>query len=102
MQLALTLAADQPGYATCTIATLFGFTAIGIEDPVVHVIAGLPGRFEPQQLVEADTAPPVRERADTIGGGQREPIAANQDEVVPEPVHFCERNAHGVINPGSA
>ena len=54
--------------------------------------------FQPK----ADTAPPVRERADTIGGGQREPIAANQDEVVPEPVHFCERNAHGVINPGSA
>ena len=51
--------------------------------------------------IEADTAPPVGECANPVRRWQGQAIAANQDKVVAEPVHFRERNAHGVIDPGS-
>ena len=101
LQLALRVPADQPGDTSRTIATLLGFAAVGIEDPVVDVIAGLSRCFEPQQLIKADAAPPIGQHANAVCGGQGQAITANQDKVVTQPVHFGERNAHAVINPGS-
>jgi hypothetical protein len=97
----LTVTADQPRDTARAVATLLGLAAIGVEDPVVNVVAGLTWCLKPQQLVEADAAPPIGERANPVGRWQGQAIAADQDKVVAEPVHFRERNAHGVIDPGS-
>src|SRR6185437_12240163 len=87
-------AREERADAAGTIAALLHLHAIGVEDAVVHGGVGSPGRLQDERLVEPDAGVAVREAADEravergAGGG------IEHGEVVAEPVHLGELEAH--------
>ncbi len=87
------LSAFQQRHATRRISAGFGFASIGVEDAHPHV--GHRGVLQDYQLVAADAGPAIRnctcERPIHL---QRLVARVEDDEVVPETVHFVEAPHH--------
>ena len=58
-----------------SIAALFDFRAVGIENPIEHAAVRIAGSFQHQRLIEADAGVPIGEGAQparvqvSVGGG---------------------------------
>ncbi len=87
---------EQGGDAPRPVAALLHFGAVRIEDPVEDRRLRAPRRFEYQGLIEADSGVPVGELPQPLGRGERAPgRCLENDEVVADPVHLREIDAHG-------
>ena len=90
---------DQPGDAAARVAASLDLAAIGVVDGKRGIRSGLGWRFDDDQLVEADAAAAVGQRAHGIGrqGPRHETRCAlpcvDDHEVVAEPVHLDEFGA---------
>jgi hypothetical protein len=77
-----------------TVAALFDFRAVGIEDPIEHATVCVTRSFQHQRLIEADAGMPVGEGAQlarvqwTAGGG------VEYQEIVAQPLHLQKLDAH--------
>ena len=86
---------QQGGDAARAVAALLDLVAVGVEDAVEHGRVGPPGAREHQRLIEADAGAAVGEAAQAlglengfVGGGIKD------DEIVADPVHLREIDAH--------
>jgi hypothetical protein len=92
-------AVEKGGDTTRTVATLFDFGPVRIEDAIEHRGVRAPGFLQDQRLVKADPGVPVTElselfsRWEGLPGGRIE-----HNEIVASPVHLREIDAHAPKN----
>ena len=89
------LVVDETGKTTCSVATVFNFTAVGIENPVLEIDIRTGWLFNDQQLVEADTKVTVRQFGNTLRANVRTlRNQVNDNEVVTDTMHLAEFKPH--------
>ena len=77
------------------VAALLDLTAVGVENPVAEIDIGAIRLFDEQNLIAAHAEMPVAEMAQLFCiEGDRLANAVDHDEVVPQPLHFREFDAH--------
>ena len=90
----------KAGKAARAVAALLDLGAVGVVDHVFEVNAGAGRGPHGQDLVGAHAEVAVAQKA-VVGRGQAQAATGlvEHDKVVASPLHFGERNAHGVDYP---
>src|SRR6185369_1950936 len=83
--------------AARAVAALLHLAAVGVEDAVAEIEAGLARLFDDQDLIGAHAEMTIRKLADVLRGKRKNFLRKIQDhEVVPGALHLRERELHRV------
>ncbi|MNK98087.1 hypothetical protein D3C87_1184390 [compost metagenome] len=90
------LVEHETGEAARTVAALFHFGTVGVEDPIAEIHVRVARCFDDQQLVETDSRMPITPQLGVLGQNMR--VLADQvedHEVIAQAVHLGKTQQHG-------